>query len=188
MEGGRIRLRDFRSEDLPLYERWLAPGNEWQRWDAPYLPVSEKWTERHLSSVREGVATGDWKEPRQRMVVADRPTDRLVGVVSWYWISEASGWPAAGIDVYDPSRWGKGVGKDALRLWCGYLFRSLPDAVRLDLRTWSGNERMIALARSLGFREEARFRDARVVDGKRYDALGFGILRDEWRSRFEVGG
>ena len=181
MESERIRLRDFRSNDMPLYERWLAPGQEWQRWDAPYLPVSEEWVSRHLASVREGVATGDWKEPRQRLVIADRDTDRLVGVVTRYWISESSAWPAVGIDIYDPSRWGKGIGKDALRLWCDYLFRSMPEVVRLDLRTWSGNARMIALARKLGFTEEARFRSAREVDGKRYDALGFGILREEWQ-------
>jgi putative hydrolase of HD superfamily len=68
-----------------------------------------------------------------------------------------------------------------LRLWCDHLFATVPEFARLDLRTWSGNERMIKLARKLGFREEARFRDARIVKGETYDALAFGILREEWR-------
>jgi len=177
-------LRDFRSPDLPLYERWLEAGQEWQRWDAPYLgdpdPAS---TRRHLDSVREGVATGEWEEPRWRQVIADLRTDRLIGTVSRYWISKPTHWSAIGIDVYDPTRWGKGIGTEALALWCDYLFAHVPEFVRLDLRTWSGNERMIRLARKLGFSEEARFRKARIVDGRYYDGLGFGILREEWEQR-----
>ena len=181
MEGEKIRLRDFRSEDVPLYEKWMSPAQEWRRWDAPYLgEPNPDWIRRHIDSVRQGVATGDWPEPRWRLVIADRSTNRLVGVVARYWISKESHWSAIGIDIYDPSRWGKGIGFEALRLWCDHLLRTVPEFVRLDLRTWSGNERMISLAKKLGFREEARFRTARMVEGKYYDALGFGILREEW--------
>jgi len=42
---------------------------------------------------------------------------------------------------------------------------------------------MIKLARKLGFQQEACFRKARIVDGKYYDGLGFGILREEWKNR-----
>ena len=166
VEGERVRLRDFASEDLPRYGSWLTPGHAWQEWDAPYLPDADAdWIRGHLDSIREGIATGDWELPRWRMVIADRATDRLVGAVSRYWISEPSHWAAFGIDIYDPSHWSKGIGSEALRLWCDHLSATVPEFVRLDLRTWSGNERMIKLARKLGFREEARFRDARIVKG-----------------------
>ena len=46
---------------------------------------------------------------------------------------------------------------------------------------------MIGLAQKLGYREEARFRKARIVDGEFYDGLGYGILRDEWTHRFPAG-
>ncbi|MHC4939219.1 MAG: GNAT family N-acetyltransferase [Planctomycetota bacterium] len=181
IDGERIRLRDFVSEDLPLYEKWLQPGQEWHRWDAPYMPEPDAtWIRRHLDSVREGIATQDWEVPRWRVVIADKPTNRLVGAVARYWISEATHWSAVGIDIYDPSRWGKGIGFEALKLWCDYLFDAVPEFARLDLRTWSGNERMIKLAGKLGFKEEARFRKARVVDGEYYDGLAFGVLREEW--------
>jgi len=48
------------------------------------------------------------------------------------------------------------------------------------LRTWSGNEGMMELAAKMGFKEEARFRKARIVKGQYYDSIGFGLLRDEW--------
>ena len=92
-----------------------------------------------------------------------------------------------GIGIYDPSRWGKGIGYEALGLWAEHLFATNPEYVRLDLRTWSGNERMMRLAVRLGFRLEARFRNARIVDGEYHDALGYGVLREEWDARYPDG-
>ncbi len=78
-----------------------------------------------------------------------------------------------GVGVYDDSLWGKGYGYQAMELWINYLFDEIPEIVRLDVRTWSGN---------IGMKEEACFRNARIVDGEYYDSLAYGILRDEWRS------
>jgi putative hydrolase of HD superfamily len=43
------------------------------------------------------------------------------------------------------------------------------------------------LAEKLGYRLEARFRKARVVDGVHFDALGYGILKEEWQARYPEG-
>ena len=77
---------------------------------------------------------------------------------------------------------GRGLGRDALGAWITYLF-SVTDWVRLDLATWSGNAAMLGAARALGLVEEGRFRDARVVDGVRHDAVVQGVLRREWAAR-----
>ena len=89
--------------------------------------------------------------------------------------------------IYNPNQWGKGRGYEALGLWSDYLFQVVPDIVRLDLRTWSGNAGMMRLAEKLGYHLEARFRDARVVNGEHFDGLGYGILRAEWASGYPVG-
>ena len=65
-------------------------------------------------------------------------------------------------------------------MWIDYLFEECKAIVRLDLRTWSGNQRMISLAKKLGFKEEARFRKARIINGSYFDSIGMGILREEW--------
>ena len=46
---------------------------------------------------------------------------------------------------------------------------------------------MMRLAQKLGYREEARFRNARIVDGHYYDGMGYGILREEWAARYPQG-
>ncbi|MFF4120218.1 GNAT family N-acetyltransferase [Streptomyces sp. NPDC001714] len=51
---------------------------------------------------------------------------------------------------------------------------------RLELDTWSGNERAVRAFTRLGFREEGRRRSAVLVRGERYDRVLFGMLREEW--------
>lgn len=36
------------------------------------------------------------------------------------------------------------------------------------------------LAEKLGFKLEARFRNARIVNGSYFDSIGYGVLREEW--------
>jgi len=107
--------------------------------------------------------------------------------VSWYWQSQETHWLSVGLVIYDPAYWGQGRGYDALGLWSDYLFQALPAIVRLDLRTWSGNGGMMRLAEKLGYQLEARFRQARIVNGRYYDGLGYGVLREEWARRYPRG-
>lgn len=125
--------------------------------------------------------------PRQGLVIVDAETDALLGVVTWYWESEETNWLSVGISIFDPGSWGKGIGYDALGLWTDYLFDAMPEIVRVDLRTWSGNSGMMRLAEKLGFQEEARFRKARIVNGEYYDGMGYGVLREEWQARYPNG-
>jgi len=186
--GPRVVLRDFEDRDLEPWARWHAPGHAWQRFDGPYYPQPKpEDVARRVAELRTRIRDDAWPEPRLRLVVADRGTDALIGSVSRYWISAETQWAALGIDLYDAQVWGRGLGREALGLWCDYQFRSDPSLPRLDLRTWAGNERMMRLAERLGFTLEARHRDARVVDGVRCDALGYGILRAEWERRRPEG-
>ena len=181
MSSANVTIRDWRTSDLDAFARWHTGAQAWQRLDGPYYarPPDDTIGER-VDRLRARIEKGDWPTPRERLAIADAKSDDLLGSVSRYWISEETRWLAIGIVIYDPAHWGQGIGYQALGIWCDYLWDALPDIVRLDLRTWSGNLGMIALAKKLGFREEARFRQARIVDGEYHDALGFGILRDEW--------
>lgn len=185
--GARTRLRGWRADDLAAYRGWLRPEHEWHRWDGPYYPVpddaaSDAAVARLSRAAAAQAARPDGLDddglPPRRVVVADEE-DRLVGTCSWYWESAETQWARVGIGLYDPAVRGRGLGRDALGAWISYLF-SVTDWVRLDLATWSGNAAMLGAARALGLVEEGRFRDARVVDGVRHDAVVLGVLRREW--------
>jgi RimJ/RimL family protein N-acetyltransferase len=186
--GVLIKLRDWQLSDVDVYRHWQQPGAEWQKYDAPYEPAPvPAEIDETITRLTYAIEHNRWPSPRRRVVIADVDTDQLLGDVSWYWYSEATNWLRIGITLYDPAHWGRGIGYEALGLWCDYLWRSFPQIVRIDLATWSGNEGMMRLAAKLGFQEEARYRKARIVDGVYYDSLGYGILREEWNEQFPEG-
>lgn len=177
VEGARVRLREFEPRDLPVVRRWLRPGQEWKKLDAPYYPEpSPQATEGFVATLAEAAPPG---EPPRRAAIAGSVDDELLGLVTWYWESRETNWRRLGISLYDPATWRQGLGTEAFRLWTDHVFATT-DVVRLDFSTWSGNPGMMGIGRRLGFTEEGRFRRARVVDGVHYDAIVMGVLREEW--------
>jgi len=84
-----------------------------------------------------------------------------------------------GIVIVEDNYWNLGLGTEAFILWINYIFEAW-ELTRIGFSTWSGNERMIAVGKKLGFIEEARIRKARVVKEKFYDSIKMGILKEEW--------
>ena len=186
--GRNIVLRDWQYPDLPIWDHWMQPGHRWKELDGPYYPLpSDEGRARMLEQKRAEIEQGTGTFPPPSLVIAARDTDTFLGIVTWYWESRETFWPGMGIVIYDETRWGQGLGYEALGLWSDLLFRALPEIVRLDLRTWSGNLGMMRLAEKLGYVEEARFRQARIVGDTYYDGLGYGILREEWMRRYPRG-
>ena len=185
LRGRQIVLRDWIMEDMVPFAHWLQPGHMWKELDAPYyaLPPPEN-VQAMIAGYRDAIIHNDWPTPRTELVIAVASSNRMIGQVTQRWVSEETLWPEIGIVIYDPDCWGKGKGYEALQLWCNYLWASHPNVIRLDLRTWSGNVGMMKLAQKLGFKEEARFRKARIVNDEYFDGLGYGVLREEWQARY----
>lgn len=178
----KITIRDWKAKYEKPFRFWNTGKHEWMKFNGPYYPQKNlEEVEAQMQVLQAALHTPD--QIRQRLVIADLETDILIGTVSWYWQSQETHWLSLGIAIYDNSFWGKGIGQDALTIWCQYLFDAFPEIVRLDLRTWSGNPGMMALAKKLGFQQEACFRKARIVNGAYYDSIGYGILRAEWEGR-----
>ncbi|MGH2374612.1 MAG: GNAT family N-acetyltransferase [bacterium] len=175
--GRRVQLREFRAADA----RWLARAmrrGTWWRWDAPWEGPPSPSELRRLP-VRLGLIARERVQPPRRMVIETRAASPI-GSVSRYWVDERTQWLEVGIALYESRHWNKGYGSEALALWVDHLFDGLA-LRRLGLRTWGGNRRMIRVARGLGFRQEAIFRDAAVVGTRAHDRLAFGLLRAEWQ-------
>ena len=181
--GARIDLRDFTDAHTSDYLEYQNPRHRWHEFDAPYYSKLGNQPEK-MAELHENIQSQKLRNPRSRMAIVDRKTEKLIGSVNSYWESIETQWLSLGIGIYDESFWGQKIGTEALTLWTQYQFQARPELVRLDLRTWSGNTGMIQLARKLGFKEEARFRKARMVRGKYFDSLGFGILREEWNALY----
>ncbi|MEL6349240.1 MAG: GNAT family protein, partial [Myxococcota bacterium] len=188
LEGAQVRLRPWTEADVHRRRALSGLDAPWRRWNAPYEPPP---TETKLNAiyqrVLQRVGRGETMGRGRRIAIADRDTDVYIGEVTWVEASFAAlNWPSLGIAIHDDAFWGRGRGTEALGLWADLLFRGR-GCHRADLRTWSGNHRMCAVAQKLGFIEEARFREAVVVGGVRYDSVVFGILRRDWAARHPDG-
>lgn len=172
-----VTLRGRRPRDLPVLRRWLAdPLAEWRKWDAPYFHAAS--TTATLQAYVERLERTPTRSD-ERVIDVD---GECVGMVNRSQEEPAGGgWWDLGILIYDPAHWNQGIGTRALSLWVTATFDET-DAHVLTFTTWGGNERMIHAAQRLGFREAARIREARMVDGQRYDSVRLDLLRREWTS------
>ncbi len=175
--GEHICLRPFRDGDLAWWRRALTQ-NTWARWDAPW---DAKFTRAEVKAMLERARTFARQRtlPPNRMVIETR-AGTPIGTVSRYWVDARTEWLEVGIGIYKGRLWGRGYGTEAFALWIDYLFGAL-GLRRIGLRTWSGNTRMTRLARRLGFKQEATFREAYASRTRRYDRVAFGLLRREWK-------
>ena len=175
-----MTLRKLHPDDLKDYAFWLEPHHRYHQLNGPYYPKKdgEEITE-YIHFLLTAFENGNEDPiPNKKMIVDS--TDQLLGEVSWTWKSRETNWMEVGIVIFDEVNWGRGLGAKTLSLWISELFAEKPELVRLGFTTWSGNLGMVKLAKKLGMKKEATIRKARVVDGKHFDSVSFGVLREEW--------
>jgi RimJ/RimL family protein N-acetyltransferase len=180
LSGELVQLTKVTEEDL---EAWWALVHkdehpEWKKWDAPYFPLKrmelDKFKEQLTNLIHQGY-------DRKYLIKVD---EEIIGLVSYYWEHESSQWLEVGIVIYLPEFWNGGYGTDALKVWIQHLFTTFP-IPRIGFTTWSGNSRMISVGKKLGMVEEARIRKCRLYNGKYYDSVKMGLLREEWEAHHE---
>ncbi|GAB4417789.1 MAG: GNAT family protein [Anaerolineales bacterium] len=85
----------------------------------------------------------------------------------------------AGIGIGEREFWGKGYGTEAMQLLLRYAFIEL-NLNRVTLNVFEYNQRAVRAYKKAGFRIEGRQRQAMIREGRRWDVLYMGILRNEW--------
>lgn len=106
--------------------------------------------------------------------------DRLIGFVVLFNIKWPSGACELSIGIGDADYRGKGCGSEALRLVLNYAFNEL-NLYRVGLNVLEYNAAAIKAYERAGFVREGARRKAVQREGKRYDLVQYGILREEWQ-------
>lgn len=177
IEGKLVRLRALRAQDAGHHVRWRNDP-EVVHWAAGGNPCFGPVT---AEAVELGFETMLRLNPKESAVftVEDLADGTVIGMVDYRELDPFAGQATVGVTIGERGRWGCGHGLDALRLLVGHLFGVL-GLHRIELDTWSGNERAVRAFTKAGFREEGRRRSTVLVAGKRYDTVLFGMLREEW--------
>lgn len=188
IETQNLILRDFVESDINKRIYWEIEDCEWQNWDGPWEyeglndSEKEKNIEAYVKGLREfadKIADKKDSDMRYSFQMELKATGEYIGWISCYCIdddytyTDDEGKYAFGIDIPTEKYRGQGYGYEAFSAVIDYL--SKHGMNEIYTQTWSGNERMIALAGKLGFKEVRRKKDLRTVRGKKYDGLTFRL-------------
>ena len=105
--------------------------------------------------------------------------DKLIGFVGLFGLQWNHGNVMVGLGIGDRELWGKGYGTDVMRLILRYAFTEL-NVFRVTLNVFEYNPRAIRSYEKAGFKVEGRMREFLHRDGRRWDLLYMGVLKDEW--------
>ncbi len=178
-----IEFKKIDLSNIDKYAELSRPDKKFNEFNGPYF--KQDTLEEHLKYVenlKKKLENNEEVKPNIRLISSD---GQILGTCSWYWKSKETNWIEVGIVIFEENNWGKGIGTKVLARWIDYVFDLHPEIVRIGLTTWSGNFGMIAVSEKLGLKREACFRKARIVGGKYYDSVSYGILREEWNRKIE---
>jgi RimJ/RimL family protein N-acetyltransferase len=172
--GDGIRLRAIERSDLPLFVNWLN-DHDVRRFLTIYFPMSmafeEKWFESMIS-----------KAPEEQPLVIEVITEegwKPIGNIGLMNVCNIDRDAELGIFIGEKSEWGKGFGRNAIKLMLRYAFQTL-NLNRIYLKVFENNLRGIKSYRASGFIEEGRMRQAKFSEGAYLDVVLMSVLRSEW--------
>jgi len=173
--GRLVHLRTFTREDLPCLSRWA---------EDPYLV---RMAGSELLQVYKDVYEGDpsfheaiLTDTTQIvfMIVANQGPAEPVGMVRLFNIHQSEGYAGLEAMVGERRAARKGFGVQASRLMA-YYGADVLGLRRLEAKAYAYNPLSINGLKRNGFIHEGTLRKASWRDGRYWDILVFGILRDE---------
>jgi RimJ/RimL family protein N-acetyltransferase len=180
-EGEEIRFGPMDYEKDPEIEsKWTHDAEFMRLYDiAPARPLSAAMVKKQYEKLEKQV---EEDKNLYYFAIRARENDRLIGkaIIQWIEWANGNGHLRLGIGAAGDRR--KGYGTKALQMLLRFAFAEL-NLYRVTAAIPEYNEAAIALFKKAGFTEEVRRRKALDRDGRRWDILMFGLLKDEWQSQ-----
>lgn len=173
--GPRVTLRALHRDDLPLL--WVYNNDLAVELAGGGDPPMPQRFEQLVASFDEAVSKGG----RDNADFAIEVDGRFIGTCGLFGEDATARSVELGIGIGDKSRWGQGIGREAIGLLLDYAFR-YRNYRRVWLQVIANNERGIRAYRACGFIEEGRQREHVYSDGQYHDLVLMGVLRSEWEA------
>ncbi len=176
LKGELVRLGAVDPEEFgKALTRWKR-DSEFQRLaDSGPSPLRsskaiQKWLEKEAEEMGPGA---------HFFTIRSLDGDRLIGDIGLHVVNWGGRDAFVGIAIGERELWGKGHGTDAMRIILRYGFTEI-NLRRVSLTVFEYNPRAIRSYEKAGFRHEGRLRQFLNREGRRWDMLYMGILREEW--------
>lgn len=175
LQGDLIRLRPVREEDLGSLAAWWNDPRWMVLQQDKVLPGRSAEAEDLFRSWSARAGAGGFG-----YTVVDED-DEVVGHVAVWGVQAPTLIGTLGV-IIGPKHVDQGYGTDAVRVGLRLAFAEL-GAHKIELQTWSFNERALRVYSRLGFVEEGRRRAAVFHRCEFHDQVLMGMLRDEYQQR-----
>lgn len=174
--GKLVRLSAFDSEEMSkAFARWNL-NSEYQRLlnSSPYRMQSAKsnlkWMEQEV---------GEVSPVSYFFSIRTLAEDKLIGELDLDVVT----WPGrdafVGLGIGETEYWSRGYGTDIMNVLLRFAFTEI-NLRRVTLSVFEYNPRAIRSYEKAGFRHEGQTRKVLNKEGKRWDVIFMGILREEW--------
>lgn len=176
LTGKLVRLSAFDPEEMSkAFIRWNRNSEYFRLLNSAARPMKSAKSE--ASWMKEEVA--EMSLSSYFFSIRTRAEDRLIGELGL----EVVNWPGrdafVGLGIGETEYWGKGYGTDVMDVLLRFAFAEL-NLRRVSLSVFEYNPRAIRSYEKAGFRHEGHVRKALHREGRRWDAVYMGILREEW--------
>ncbi len=172
LKGKLVNLRAVEKKDLEEIMKWVNDREVTKYLSAFLYPVSraeeEKFLERAMSH----------NDTEKNLVMETKEGD-YIGQISLHKIDWKNRNAELGIVIGNKEYWGKGYGTDAIKILLNHAFNQM-NLYKVYLRVFDYNQRAIRCYEKCGFKEEGRVSKGQFYDGKYYDIILMGILKDEF--------
>lgn len=179
LRGELVRLTAENSEVMADHiSRWNQDTG-WVRYldtGPPKLLSEKKWKEWFEKDLDKGASDEVF------FAICTLEKDTLIGFIGLFDLYIQHGDTLVAIALGEREYWGNGYWTDAMRVMLRYAFNEL-NLRRVGLIVFEYNPRAIRSYEKVGFSFEGRVREVMQRDGKRWDFLYMGILREEWLAK-----
>lgn len=166
-----INLSKIKKEDMEHIYRWFS--------DTGFLKYYDYYPPFPLNKDEVDKIFNDYENSNKSKVFAVRLENSIIGVAGFDDMIEENQVATLFIGLGNENERGKGYGMEAMKLLLRYGFINL-NFHRIQLNVLEFNKRAISLYEKCGFKKEGIFREFVLRDGKRYNLLLYGLLRNEW--------
>lgn len=169
IEGEKIILRPFKTEDVPLLEKILT--------DKEVILLTGSDDNIDLAVTRQWYQTRNDQTDRLDLAIVDKETDRIVGEVVLNEYDEASHTMNFRILIGKEGR-NRGFGSEATKLFCNYIFEHT-DLNALTLSVFAFNPRAKHVYEKAGFEVTSVDKNELEHEGEMIDSINMKLTRDK---------
>lgn len=179
--GTKVELRPVLLEDFKKTYEWRN-GEETAKLEAglglfrhSHVPL-----EKIEDDYEKAIKKIDKREEGEFSIYTRGENSKHIGSIGYREINIVSRRCTVGIGIGVKDYWDNGYGSDAMKALIHYLFQTM-NLSRIQLDTWSGNARAIRSYEKCGFVVEGRMCNDAYIDGRYYDTVVMGVLKEEFQ-------